>query len=171
MKHFQNTLSGPALLHSLDMWHDFRNGQIIRIDRSVSGTSMLHEDHCQSHATLEPTLLQVRVSNSIQTRTWKKINHESWANLPFKKKLYLSVRNCNRQNDTHISCNWYVHVNNEKQHHRKTKLRIQGKLATDFSCLGVVLICAVSWQNKVTVRPAKTQISLGRVFAVRLMDS
>ena len=89
----------------------------------LSGTSMLHEDYCQSHATLEPTLLQVRVSNSIQTRTWKKINHESWANLPFKRKLYLSVRNCNRQNDTHINCNWYVHVNDEKQHHRKTKLQ------------------------------------------------
>ena len=49
----------------------------------LSGTSMLHEDHCQSHATLEPTLLQVRVSNSIQTR----IIHESWANLPFKRKI------------------------------------------------------------------------------------
>ena len=31
----------------------------------------------------------VRISNSIQTQMWKKIIHESWANLPFKRKLYL----------------------------------------------------------------------------------
>ena len=37
--------------------------------------------------------------------------------------FYLSFRNCNRQHDTHISCNWYVHVNDEKQHNRKTKLQ------------------------------------------------
>ena len=34
----------------------------------LSGISMLHEGHRKSHAKLEPTLLQMRVSNSIQTR-------------------------------------------------------------------------------------------------------
>ena len=61
--------------------------QIIRIDRVLSGTSILHEGHRQSCAKLEPTLHQVRVSNPIQTWIWKKIIHKSWANLPFKRKL------------------------------------------------------------------------------------
>ena len=34
----------------------------------LSGISMLQEGHRQSRAKLEPTLLQVRVLNSIQTR-------------------------------------------------------------------------------------------------------
>ena len=54
----------------------------------LSGTGILHEGHRQLHVKLEPTLLQVRVSNSIQIRIWKTVIHESWANLSFKRKLY-----------------------------------------------------------------------------------
>ena len=58
-KHFQNTLSGPALLHSLvcDMIlgmdkktkHDDRLLGLIGV---LSGTSMLHEGHRQSRTKL-----------------------------------------------------------------------------------------------------------------------
>ena len=87
------SISGPALLHSLEC--DIILGMDKKTKRDdkllglmLSGTSMLHECYRKSCAKVEPTLYQVKVSNSIQTRIWKKTIHESWANLSFKRKLY-----------------------------------------------------------------------------------
>ena len=40
-----------------------RGDKLLGLIGVLSGTSMLHEGHSQSHTKLEPTLLQVRVSN------------------------------------------------------------------------------------------------------------
>ena len=75
MKHSENASSGPALLHSLvcDMILGMdrkkktkRGDKLLGLIGVLSGTS--HKGHRQSRAKLEPTLHQVKVSNSIQAR-------------------------------------------------------------------------------------------------------
>ena len=78
-EHFQNALSRPALFYSfyilgMDKKKTKRGYKLIGLIGVLSGTSMLHEGHSQSRAKLDPTPHQVRVSNSIQTRIWKKLS-------------------------------------------------------------------------------------------------